>query len=144
AVKNLIGKLWISGSSSEPKNPPRNQINGPPTGADKSVPVNDELTSGEAPAQAQDDPTNMHVENPRLDRFVAVLERGLSVSHVRDTQALKISFTHTDPALAALIANGVAQSFIQLNFENKIDKFTNTSNWLDRSTRELKAKVQEA
>ena len=57
---------------------------------------------------------------------------------------MKISFNHTDPTIAAAVANGVAQSFIDFNFQNKTEKFTKASDWLDRSTRELKAKVEEA
>ena len=83
-------------------------------------------------------------EDPRLDRFVSVLEGGMKVEHIKDTQALKISYTHTDRYIAAGVANGLARSFINLNFQNKTAKFAHTSNWLDRSTRELKAKVQQA
>jgi succinoglycan biosynthesis transport protein ExoP len=86
----------------------------------------------------------LFVEDPELDCFVAVLERGLSIGRVKDTQALKISFTHTDPTMAAVVANGIALNFAQRNFESKTEKFTNTSGWLERSTRELEGKVKQA
>src|SRR5262249_9063283 len=58
--------------------------------------------------------------------------------------AMTIAYTHTDPQLAAGVANAVAQRFIETSFETKIQKFTSASEWLDRSTRELKAKVERA
>ncbi|HKG21826.1 MAG TPA: GumC family protein, partial [Blastocatellia bacterium] len=83
-------------------------------------------------------------ESARLAPFVEILEDNLSVQQIRDTRALQVSFTHTDPELAALVTNGIVRDFMQRSFENKTEKFTNTSEWLDRSTRELKAKVEQA
>jgi capsular exopolysaccharide synthesis family protein len=57
---------------------------------------------------------------------------------------LNVTFTHTDAALAADIVDNVAQVFIRRSFENKTEKYTNASEWLDRSTRELLARVQES
>jgi polysaccharide biosynthesis transport protein len=83
-------------------------------------------------------------ESERLAPFVRVVQAGLTVDPIQDTRALKISFTHTDPAIAAMVANGVADRFKRYSFENKTDKFTNTSDWLERSTRELQTKVQQS
>ena len=82
--------------------------------------------------------------NPKLDYAIAILERNLNITHIRDTQALKITFTHTDPIISAAVAKCVADNFLQVNFENKIERFTNTSNWLERSTRDLQEKVKDA
>jgi capsular exopolysaccharide synthesis family protein len=79
-----------------------------------------------------------------LDRYVAVLQSGLEVSHPRDTQALRISFSHTHPEIAALVANGVAQCFIQRHFKKKTESVNNTSTWLERSTADLKSKMAQA
>jgi capsular exopolysaccharide synthesis family protein len=53
-------------------------------------------------------------------------------------------FKHTDPELAAAVANMATKIFIDRSFERKTSRFTDTSGWLDRSTRELKSKVQES
>ena len=42
------------------------------------------------------------------------------------------------------MVNGIAQNFIGRSFETKTEEFTNASNWLDVTTRELKAKVEKA
>jgi polysaccharide biosynthesis transport protein len=82
--------------------------------------------------------------NYKLDPMVGIIQRGLVVDRIKDTQALKISFSHRYPEIAVLVANGVAQSFIQKNFESKVDKFENASSWLQSSTNKMKAKVREA
>jgi polysaccharide biosynthesis transport protein len=83
-------------------------------------------------------------ESARLAPAVEALEENLVIEPMRDTRALRVAFTHTDPAIAAMVANGVAHAFKQRNFQAKTEKFTNTVGWLDSSTRELKAKVEQA
>lgn len=83
-------------------------------------------------------------DSKRLAPYVNILASLLNVEQVPETRALIVSFTHTDPAIAAAIANGTAQIFIQKSFENKTEKFTRTSEWLDTTTRKLQAKVEEA
>ena len=83
-------------------------------------------------------------EKERIEQCIAMLDAGLSVEPVKETRALKISFTHTDPEMAADLANSVAQDFLDRNFENKTEKFTNAARWLEQSTNKLKAQVQQA
>lgn len=79
-----------------------------------------------------------------IESYALILDKWLTVDLVRDTRAVKISYPHTDPGEAAAIANQVAKSFMDLSFKNQTAQFTDTSDWLDRSTRELKAKVEQA
>ena len=69
---------------------------------------------------------------------------GLEVEQIKDTRVLRVSYTHTDPVIAAAVVNGIAQTFIESSFQTKTAKFTNASDWLDRTTRELKARVEQA
>lgn len=73
-------------------------------------------------------------ESARLAPFIASIEDKLNVQQVKDTRALKVSFTDIDPVMAAAVVNGMAQEFIQRNFQSKTEKFTSTAGWLDRST----------
>ena len=99
----------------------------------------------EVVAEAGDDePARSAEESARLAPFVEALEENLTIEPLRDTRALKISFTHTEAALSAAIINGLARAFKQRNFQAKTEKYTNTASWLDTSTRELKAKVEQA
>jgi polysaccharide biosynthesis transport protein len=88
------------------------------------------------------------VENFRKNLLVEpVLDARLknySAEPLSDTRLLKVAYTHPDPALAAAICNQLAQSLINRNTENKSEKLKGASNWLDRSTRELKARAERA
>jgi len=70
--------------------------------------------------------------------------KNLSVEPVSDVRLMKIAYTHPDSALAAAICNQLAQTLINRNIENKSGKFKDASSWLDRSTRELKARAERA
>ncbi|HEV2667537.1 MAG TPA: polysaccharide biosynthesis tyrosine autokinase, partial [Blastocatellia bacterium] len=96
-------------------------------------------------------------ESWRLAPFVEVFKKNLSVEpvwdarlrnlsadSVWDTRLLKIAYAHPDPALAAAICNQLAQTLIKRNIENKSEKFNDASSWLERSTREIKARAERA
>jgi polysaccharide biosynthesis transport protein len=83
-------------------------------------------------------------EKERLGPFVSMVAGGLVAEQVKDTRTLRVIFTHTDPVICAAVANAVAQNFIDQNFENKTERFTGASKWLDVTTRELKAKLERA
>ncbi|MFN0084174.1 MAG: GumC family protein [Blastocatellia bacterium] len=83
-------------------------------------------------------------ESVRLQPYVSILKSKLNVETVPDSRVMRISFEHTDPEIAAAVVNSTAKNFMESNFERKTAKFEDTSNWLGRSTRELKAKVEEA
>src|SRR5215813_10565599 len=96
-------------------------------------------------------------ESWRLAPFVEIFKKNLlvepasdarlkniSVEPVSDVRLLKVAYTHPDPALAAAICNQLAKTLINRNIENKSEKFKDASSWLDRSTRELKARAERA
>ncbi len=83
-------------------------------------------------------------ESERLAQYVGMVAGGLQAEQVKDTRTLRVTYSHTDPVIAAAVANGVAQDFIDRTFEGKTEKFTSASKWLDSTTRELKAKVERA
>jgi len=83
-------------------------------------------------------------ESKRLKPLVDVLKGKLKVDALPDSQIIRVSFDHTDPELAASVANATAKIFIDRSFERKTSRFADTSGWLERSTRELKSKVQQA
>ncbi|HJQ22289.1 MAG TPA: polysaccharide biosynthesis tyrosine autokinase [Blastocatellia bacterium] len=116
------------------------------------------LTSSSADTQTAAAPAGSVVtanEMPRLDHLtpeakrrvemcIGMLNGGITVEPVKETRALRIAYSHTDPEVAALVANGIAGTFLSRNFENKTAKFTDAARWLNDSTNRLKAKVQEA
>jgi succinoglycan biosynthesis transport protein ExoP len=109
-------------------------------------------------AQAEEPETVVHTGSPALDKnvarsqeeseriapYVGMIAGNLRAEQVKDTRTLKVTYTHADPVIAAAVANGVAQAFIERSFESKTEKFTRASTWLDTTTRELKARVERA
>jgi polysaccharide biosynthesis transport protein len=83
-------------------------------------------------------------ERKRLGPYIQTVIDNLNVEGVRDTRLIRISFKHTDPDIAADVANGVADNFIQYNFQGKTERFRSASNWLEDSTRKLRAQVERA
>src|SRR3989441_756565 len=79
-----------------------------------------------------------------LTPYVRIVEDSLRIQPILGTRVMTLAYTHTDPLLASSITNTVAQRFVETRFQQKIEKFTSASEWLDRSTRELKAKVEHA
>jgi polysaccharide biosynthesis transport protein len=76
--------------------------------------------------------------------YAGVISSGLNVEQLPAARLIMVSYIHTDPATAAAVANTVSQHFIEQNFKSKTENFTKTSEWLDRTTRELRAKVEQA
>jgi polysaccharide biosynthesis transport protein len=80
----------------------------------------------------------------RLTPYITKLDGSLYVSKIEETQAIQIGFTHSDPVVAAKIANGVAQMFLDERLANKTARSNSSATWLDRTTRQLKAQMEEA
>jgi capsular exopolysaccharide synthesis family protein len=83
-------------------------------------------------------------ESARLSPYVAVLGSRIDASPIEETRMLSISVNHTDPTLAAQIANVTAKTFLDRSHRSKSKNYTATSTWLDEQTRKLKARVEEA
>ncbi|MBI1765360.1 MAG: polysaccharide biosynthesis tyrosine autokinase [Acidobacteria bacterium] len=99
------------------------------------------------PAPVQSKPTlteRSEEESARLSPYVNTLKNTLNVSALKDTRVIEIAYNHSDPQLAAAIVNSVANNFIDRSFERKTQRFSDTSEWLKRSTAELKAQVEKA
>jgi len=83
-------------------------------------------------------------ESKRLAPYVNILRDGLAVKQVRTSKLVKLTYTHTNPEIAAMVTNAIAKTFRERSFNNKTEKYSNTSVWLNRSTRELESQMQKA
>jgi uncharacterized protein involved in exopolysaccharide biosynthesis len=92
----------------------------------------------------EEKPEKTAEEKAQLLPYVRVLEDNLSIEPIRDTRALSVSFSHTDPTIAAAVANAIAKAFVKHSFESKTTKFDNAKDWLERTTQELRVKLQRA
>jgi polysaccharide biosynthesis transport protein len=75
---------------------------------------------------------------------IRMLQANLTVEPIRETKALRVSYSHTDPKLASEICNAIAEAFLRRNFEGKTKKFTDTKVFLEDSTLKLKARLEKA
>src|SRR3984893_16160041 len=75
---------------------------------------------------------------PSLGAFLG----GLSVKRVPNSRLLDVTFSTTDPKLAAMIVNAHVNNFIEQYFRSRYEATTQASNWLANQLDELKAKVE--
>jgi polysaccharide biosynthesis transport protein len=75
---------------------------------------------------------------PALGAFLG----GLAVKRVPNSRLLDVTFSTTDPKLAATIVNAHVNNFIEQNFRSRYEATTQASNWLANQLDELKAKVE--
>ncbi|USD67040.1 polysaccharide biosynthesis tyrosine autokinase [Vibrio sp. SCSIO 43136] len=74
-----------------------------------------------------------------LNRTVLKLFKSkLTISPIRKTQLVYISFESQDPKLAATIANEVGQAFIDNNLESKLLVTAQATGWINQRLEELK------
>lgn len=88
-------------------------------------------------------------EAVRLAPYVAVIKRTLAVEPIRDprttfkdTRLIEVTYTHTDPALAAFVVNGIGESFTTYNQERRSGTSRKTSDFLQERIAELQSEVK--
>ncbi len=94
--------------------------------------------------QLQDPKVLTPEEEKKRNKRLKAISDNLKITQTRDSRLLTIQYSHTDPVLATAITNTLAKAYIDNNFRDKTNKYTRTSEWLDTTTRELKAKVEQA
>ncbi|MGH9928515.1 MAG: GumC family protein [Pyrinomonadaceae bacterium] len=89
------------------------------------------------------------VEAKRLAPYVAEILGGLKVEPVKETRGLyketrliDITFTHTDPEVAAKVVNAIAKTYVFNNLEKKGEANTTTGEFLEKRIADLQQKVR--
>jgi polysaccharide biosynthesis transport protein len=75
---------------------------------------------------------------------VGALVRGLTISPVRGSRIVKISFDHTNPAIAQKISNGYADAFIADNLARRYDATSYARKFLEERLQQLKVKLEDS
>nr|WP_010133594.1 polysaccharide biosynthesis tyrosine autokinase [Microbulbifer agarilyticus] len=73
----------------------------------------------------------------------AFIER-LSISPVRNTQLVKITFESESPKLAANVANKVAEVYINSHLEAKLEMTQQATSWLNSRLADLRVKLEQS
>lgn len=68
----------------------------------------------------------------------------LTIDPVRNSRVVNVRFKAKDPALAARVANAVAQVYIELGLETKLLAVQDAVSWLAKRIQEERIKVEEA
>ncbi|MCK5689958.1 GumC family protein, partial [Myxococcota bacterium] len=72
---------------------------------------------------------------------VSFVRGRISVSEVKGTHLVDISISDTDPKRAAILANAVANAYIEINLDQKTDVTSSAVDWLSEQMLELKTKL---
>ncbi len=91
-------------------------------------------------ATLQEAKVNDGSASPALGAFLG----SLSVKRVPNSRLLDVTFSTTDPQLAAKIVNTHITNFIEQNFRSRYEATTQASDWLATQLDELKAKMERS
>lgn len=91
-------------------------------------------------------PPTTDAERTAGDRrwMINILQGGLFLEPVGDSLVLRVGFESHDPRLAALIANTVAQEYIQDQLQAKLETTRQASVWLSARIDDLRGRVETA
>ncbi len=79
-------------------------------------------------------------EQAQIDVFL----KGLVVEPVRHSRLVKIHYDHPDPHIAAQIANYLAENFISMNLERRMDASSYAKTFLNERLLETKKRLEES
>ncbi|PWQ95789.1 GumC family protein [Leucothrix pacifica] len=72
------------------------------------------------------------------------LIRGLTVSPVKNSQIVKLSYDSTDPELAANIVNSIARNYIDMNLERRVESAGFAKEFLGKQLADVKSKLEQS
>lgn len=104
------------------------------------------VTQGELPAAggALGSSRDQAALSPSQERVISRFRNRLSISPLRKTKLVNISYESADPEVAARVANTVGEEYIQSFLDSKLELTTTASEWLTKRLGELKADLDQA
>ncbi len=73
-----------------------------------------------------------------IDKFLDHLK----ISPVRKSQLVEVGFMSHSPALAATVANTIADEYIEFNLDSRLDASVQARKWLEKQIENLRAKLE--
>ena len=80
----------------------------------------------------------------RLRGATAIVQQGLHVIAPEDGQLIRFSYDSTSPQLAALIANGIADSFINTSLQRRYEASAYARNFLERQINKTRGDLEKS
>lgn len=87
-------------------------------------------------------PDNDVSEAERRDELLDLLSTNMSAILPRNSRIVAISFTSTDPALSARIANAFAEEFIQSNLQRRFESSAYARNFISEQLEEARVRLE--
>ena len=85
-----------------------------------------------------------HVELKTRAKLAEAFHKSLTIQLIPKTQIVEVHFRSKDPGLAAQVANAVAATYIEYNFQTKYRATLQTSDWLTKQLDDLKRHAADA
>lgn len=82
--------------------------------------------------------------DPWMANRVSAFLGALSVSRIRGTEIVIVSFLDPDPAVCARVANAVCDAYMDLNYETKTNSYEYASKWIEQKLYEVKASLEKS
>jgi uncharacterized protein involved in exopolysaccharide biosynthesis/Mrp family chromosome partitioning ATPase len=82
-------------------------------------------------------------EEEHIQQIATIISKKLSVSPVRFSQLVNISYESTSPKMSAEVANAVVETYIQLEEERKVEKTKQAQGWNATRMKELKKQIKQ-
>lgn len=86
-------------------------------------------------------PSETEAEQALRQQAMGILRSNMSVTRLRDSRIVVIRFNALDPALAARVANGVAQVYIEDQMSSRFDASQRAASWLQERSEQLREEV---
>lgn len=80
----------------------------------------------------------------RRNLAIATLQANLSVNPVRGSRLVAVGYDNPDPVVAARVANGFAENFIQANLDRKYESSSYAREFLEERIAQTKGRLEEA
>jgi polysaccharide biosynthesis transport protein len=83
-------------------------------------------------------------QTPLESIALGVLQKRLSVTPVRNSRLIEVSYASHDPEVAQLVTNTLIEQFIEQSFHDRYRSTTESSGWLSTKLDEMRRKVEES
>lgn len=91
-----------------------------------------------------DDKSEAEVKRLAMQKAVEIFQSKLSFAPIINTQLIDITYDSADPNLAAEVANGLAEIYIQSFLESKLEMEAKASAWMNERMATIKEKLTNA
>jgi polysaccharide biosynthesis transport protein len=83
-------------------------------------------------------------DQKKTDMLAGIISGGISVSPVKNSKIVNISFVSTNPEFAAMVANTVAKAYIEEILDMRMSSSRYSMEWMTKKAEEEKEKVQKS